>query len=252
MERVCAPTAGSHHPGQRLSCQWQAAYRWPLSNPSKSVWKEVKHCHSPEYISFLLVRLCHTYDQTVHILQKFVPLKPKKRKDKSNKCKWSCFDHILTRRHSSTVMPFRERHHREGGREGGCLWEYPKQTSNAVQWMCCRLFSGLNVCIHLTWNSLSGQEEGEERRKERGGGHVIKCCRLSSPQKCFRPTLQHFLFLFIYFNSVTLETHRQHSQHSPPWHEGCFCRCCCHPRPPLLLPPSLKRQLQCKCSCVTF
>lgn len=32
--------------------------------------------HSPEYISFLLVRLCHTYDQTMHILQEFVPLKP--------------------------------------------------------------------------------------------------------------------------------------------------------------------------------
>lgn len=36
--------------------------------------------HSPEYISFLLVRLCHTNDQTMHILQEFVPLKPKKKR----------------------------------------------------------------------------------------------------------------------------------------------------------------------------
>lgn len=38
----------------------------------------MRSLHSPEYISFLLVSLCHTYDQTVHILQKFVPLKPER------------------------------------------------------------------------------------------------------------------------------------------------------------------------------
>jgi len=36
---------------------------------------------SPEYISFLLVSLCHTYNQAMHILQKFVPLKSEKKKN---------------------------------------------------------------------------------------------------------------------------------------------------------------------------
>lgn len=41
----------------------------------------------PEYISFLLVSFCHTYDQTMHILQKFVPLNPVKKLQESKQVK---------------------------------------------------------------------------------------------------------------------------------------------------------------------
>lgn len=85
--------------------------------------------HSPEYISFLLVRLCHTYDQTMHILQKFVPLKPEKRNKKatlsmlefiyhiSNKeVNISVFFDLPTRRmtHDYIIMLFSQSNPRDG------------------------------------------------------------------------------------------------------------------------------------------
>lgn len=55
---------------------------------------------SPEYISFLLVSLCHTYNQTMHILQKFVPLKSEN-VDRERKIKTTF---IIIRKHYSVVF----------------------------------------------------------------------------------------------------------------------------------------------------
>lgn len=59
--------------------------------------------HSPEYISFLLVRLCHTYDQTMHILQEFVPLKPVGRRARRRER-----ERIKTKSQKSHFMAFKE------------------------------------------------------------------------------------------------------------------------------------------------
>lgn len=57
---------------------------------------------SPEYISFLLVSLCHTYNQTMHILQKFVPLKSEN-VDRKRKIKTS-FIIIIIKKHYSIIF----------------------------------------------------------------------------------------------------------------------------------------------------
>lgn len=74
----------------------------PISSRNSTLM-ETGPQHSPEYISFLLVGLCHTYDQTMHILQKFVPLKPER--EKTNKRDFICICLFIFEETVATVHP---------------------------------------------------------------------------------------------------------------------------------------------------